>query len=80
MFSQGHQTGPSSLAVRPMNEAERQAALNSLMPARYNAIAMSLLGIVTSVMVNYAHDVIVVVVPLMFIARRSTPSRPTRRA
>lgn len=68
MASQGYQNNSYALVVRPMNAAERKAAADSLKPARYNAIAMSILGIATAIMINYARDTIVVVVPLMFAA------------
>ncbi len=60
------QTPDYSLYVRPISPAESAAALKSLRPARYNAVAMAIVGIATAIMINYANDAIVVVVPLMF--------------
>lgn len=68
MTSKLPQAGPYALSRRQMNDGERKALVGSIKPIRYNAIAMSILAIATAIMVNYAYDVIVLLVPLMFAA------------
>ncbi len=51
-----------------MSDVERKAAVDSLKPLWYNAIAMSFVAIATSIMVNFAYDAIVILVPLIFAA------------
>lgn len=66
MASQGFHNADYMLYLRPISDEERQVAVRSLRPIRYNAIGMAIMGVITSIMLNYAHDAIVVVVPLMF--------------
>jgi hypothetical protein len=57
-----------SLYVRPISPAESTAAVRSLRSARYNAVAMAIVGVITAIMINYANDEIVMVVPFLFVA------------
>lgn len=65
-FSQESPETPYSLSVRPITEAERKVALDSLKSPRYNAIGASVIGMITAVVVNFGTDIVLLGVPLLF--------------
>lgn len=64
--SQDGKEAPYSLSVRPITDPERKAALDSLKPLRYNAIGMSVIGIMTAIVVNFGNEIVLLGVPLLF--------------
>lgn len=55
-----------SLSIRPITDAERKVAVDSVKPARYRTIVMSVIGIITAIVVNFGTDIFLLTVPLLF--------------
>jgi len=67
MSVQGHYAPQGlSAVVRPMTEAEREAAKAIPRPLRNNAIGISLVSMMMAVMVNFVDEAFAVIMPLFF--------------
>lgn len=76
---QAYQQAQYSLAVRPITDGERKVALDSLKYFKYNAIAFSIVGLMTAVATSFASDVILLLVPLLFVLMAGDPAVKYKR-
>lgn len=67
MSAQSYPAMPgASTTVRPMTEAERKAAVDSLKPLRNNARGMAGFAILMAIMINFVSNPVALLMPILF--------------